>query len=144
MAINVTKLAAMAKRLIEANGLPMTFTRLSRTPADPTKPWNGPSLDTHAAIPRIDYTGIKAVRDQTEFADLPETTGAFRQNFAGGGIKVPLREVIYVAESSFPDGHIDLKTLDEINDGALTWRVAYMMPVAPGATEIIYMIWVEG
>lgn len=131
--MDYAKLSAKAKVLIEKNGFGMTFTREARTPADSDKPWNGPSTDPMAASPVVTYAGVKAVRDEIEYGDTPQI-----------GQRVPLKTTLYVAEASFPSGHIDLKTLDRVNDGTINWKICYAVPISPGDTEIIYMMGLEG
>lgn len=121
------------RALIEANGKAITFTRKARTPADAAKPWNGPSTDPMAASPAISYSSVRAVRDEIVIADAP-----------ANGIRSPLKSKLYVSASSFPDGHVDVTTLDNADDGTHLWKICYVEPIAPGDIDVIYEMGLEG
>lgn len=133
MAINYAKIKAKAKALIEANGRDCTFTRKGRDPADSARPWKGPTTDTGATNPPLTYANIKAVVEMIEIGDTPQDA-----------IRTPLRATLIVCDDSFPAGHVALENLDSVNDGSITWRILYARPIAPGDTDIIYEMGLEG
>lgn len=124
-------LAAAAKRLIEKHGRPCTFSRQGQVAADSQKPWRAPTTTPGAEGP-LSYTGVKAVVTQEEIADEK-----------GNGVKRGSM-VIMVADESFPDGHVDIATLDHVNDGTRTWRIWKLYPIMPGTTPLIYKGDLEG
>lgn len=81
----------------------------------------------------MSYTGVKAVVTQEDYGDKP-----------GSSIQRPLKMVVMVAEGSFPGGHVDVKTLDRLDDGSTVWKISDMRPIMPGATPLVYIGTVEG
>lgn len=133
--MDYARMQAMAKRQIEANGRPCTFSRLSRAAAGPTDSWRvaRPAADpAHpAAGDPVSYTSVKALLVPLEVTDDPKA-------IAPSGDATFL-----VAETSFPAGHIDLTTLDRLDDGSQKWRITKVVPLVPGTDDIIYTITVE-
>ena len=77
--VDYTKLAATADRLIKANGREITFIGKSQTPADPTKPWDGPTDGTDTKLilkgvfvppNTVRQFGLTALGQGTEYVDL--------------------------------------------------------------------------
>lgn len=65
--------ADLAQELIAENGRPVRVRKLSRTPADPNKPWRGPAqtgpdgyeFDVEAVAVVVDWTEAELDEDQT-------------------------------------------------------------------------------
>lgn len=143
--MDYVKMAAMAKRLIEKNGRACTFSRLGRDPADATKPWRGPNSATGATHPPVAYTNVKAVIFGEEFVVGQHTQPMFPEQFAQGkgGIVRTGYEYLLVADTSFPGGHVDITTIDAVNDGVRNYRVVKAAELMPGVTPLIYQLTLE-
>lgn len=145
--MDYAKLAQTAKRLIEKNGAPMTFSKLGRTPADAAKPWRGPvaaASDPAEPTDPVEYADVKAV-----IVPIDWSKGDPRIGELYGGVTLSPDilargfATLYVAEQSFPAGHVSLKTLDFVDDGETRWKIVQSIPIKPGATELIYQMVVE-
>lgn len=144
--IDYVALAAMAKQMIEDNGKPCTFSRLGRDPADPTKPWRGPTTATGATHPPASYAAVKAVIFPEEFVvGQHNKQVVYPDQFAAGkgGIVRTGFETLLVAATSFPGGVVDPLTLDTVDDGTRTWRINSVMILMPGVTPLIYQMTLE-
>lgn len=145
--MDYAKLAQTAKRLIEKNGAPMTFSKLGRKPADAAKPWRGPVADVSdpaEATDPISYPSVKAVivpidwnKGDPRIGEL-YGTNSLSQDILARGLST-----LYVAEQSFPAGHVSIKTLDYVDDGETKWKIVNAVQIKPGETEIIYQMIVE-
>lgn len=130
--IDYVALASISQNLIEENGRPCTFSRRGQTAADPTKPWRGPTSVVGVGGPVV-YAGVKAVVALEEYSDQK-----------GSSISRPAKMMVLVAENSFPTGHIDVKTLDLVDDGQTIWKICKLLPVMPGSVPLIYFSELEG
>ena len=140
------KAAATAKRLIEANGRSVTFFKLNRTAADPTKPWRGPTLDADptsalegskvtAKAAFVPASGSGFGRDARD-----RTTAAQRQEGGAGGTLVrDIKQIALVAASSMPSG-TDLELFDAMRDGDRVWKIQFANILAPATTDIIWEV----
>jgi hypothetical protein len=133
--MDYARMQAMAKRQIEKNGRPCTFSRVSRVVAGANDSWRvaRPAADPlHPATGEpVSYTNVRALLVPLEIADDPKS-------IAPSGSATFL-----VAETSFPAGHIDLTTLDRLDDGDQKWRIMKVAPLVPGTDDIVYTITVE-
>ncbi len=131
MAIDYTAMAVSAKNMIEANGIACTFSRAGRDPVDATKPWRGPTTSGVAAHPPVSYAGVKAIL-------FPEEYKVGRGEVVRTGFMTLL-----VAHNSFPNGAVDMRTIDTVDEGGFKWRVADVFPLMPGVTPLIYQFRME-
>lgn len=122
-----TDFSALAKRLIDKNGRPITIVNLGETPADPTKPWRG-AADARAEATEVPGTG----------AFVTGAPGELGITFENGA---PDSQVVL-----FPAADDDGETLedfDEIVDGSTRWRIVETKILQPGTTRFIYAFLVE-
>ena len=132
MAVNYVRLAAMAQRIIEANGRPCDFSRKGTAPANASQPWRASQTTAGAGGP-VAYSAVKCAITQEWYGDQPNSV-----------VRRPGQMVLLVAASSFPDDAVDLLTLDRVDDGTTVWRICKMLPIMPGATPLIFQSDLEG
>jgi hypothetical protein len=128
MAVNYTRLQALAKRLIEENGRQVTLNKLAPvTPADTNKPWRSKaaprdSLPTEQTVNVIAvfldtissrYLGITIQADGTEDAEA---------------------KYVMIATTSAPDH--DLRSFNELVDETEVYKITTLNVLHPGSDEI--------
>lgn len=129
--VDFNRLAATAKRLIEANGRDITFEQSDRTPSDATKPWRGVNQPNVAAGQAT--VTVKA-------AVVPSTGGRFgRTRTADGDLVQTHDEVALVASDSLPSG-VDLKQYDRVVDDTRSWRIVGVQELRPATKSVIFEV----
>lgn len=127
--VNYVRIAATAKRLIEANGRTVTLIRKVRTPQDANMPWRGPNPNPGTPDPNI-VGSVKAVVYPVKEEEID-----------GFLIKAGMSKAT-VAHDSL-DTPQDLSDIDAIVDGGQTFRVVKAAVVGPGDTPIVYDFFLE-
>ena len=122
MAVDYAKLAATATRLISENGRTVTFKRVSRTVADPSKPWKGTNPSADVLVP------VKAVLVPYTEEEMPD------EQMRRGAMKC------FVAASAFgtANDHSDMEFLTDPETGV--WRVLEVKTVFPGEVKVLYEV----
>lgn len=122
-----TKLAATAKRLIEANGRSVTVRRLNRTPTDPAQPWRA------SEDPRAGATSV------TVKACFVDPTSASRLGFLVQDTELVSRlaQVALVAATSTAEV---LEGFDELTDGGQSYRIDGVDVLKPADVKMIYVL----
>lgn len=117
MAINYSKMALTAQRLIHENGRTVRYKKQVEDPTDPTKPWrgNGPTYEFKDVIGCVvDYTVDEVNRDLTKAGQKH--------------ILVAALDVVGV----------DLTEYDTVEDGADTLHVVHVGVVQPSTIAVMY------
>ena len=117
-----SKMAAVAQRLIQANGRTVTIVRHGKNPQDSDKPWRGSS-----EYPAATVTGKAAF---VAASDL--------------GYKVRDAENVKRADkvalfAAADDGGQALEDFDVIEDGASVWHIMRVEVLQPATTRLLYM-----
>ncbi len=125
MALNYSRLAATADRLIKANGKNVTFKRQSQTPADSNKPWRG--AGAHQEDLTIACVAVVVPNDEIDDKE------AMRRGDS----------TAYIAASTFGNGDpfsaADLVTIDTmVDDEGYTWHVHGVKIINPGSMRVLY------
>ena len=122
MAIDYAHLALVAQRLINDNGRSLTITLRSRAPADPTKPWNGPSLAANATT-TINVVGVIGMHE--EYDPHPDL------------VRSGDKQAYISALDTDPSlvEHFDI-----LDDGDDRWKIDKVDLIAPGPTRVIYLL----
>ena len=125
-----TKLAATAKRLIDANGRSITLTRQGVTEGDPTKPWRTVSSPVAEEV-----TGA-GVFVTTE----PGKLGA--QWFNTDNLKRGDQVVFFAALN---DGGKSLEEFDTVTDSldGTVWKIINAQLLSPATTKLLYQFQVR-
>lgn len=132
--VNYTRLAATAKRLIEANGRSVTFRMRDRTAANVAQPWRGPdNIPTPPDGEVVTAVGV--------FVPA-EGSGLGRQRVVDGTLLDTSEQVCIVAATSLPSG-TDLGQFSTVEDTGRAWKIDYVDTLAPGATTLIYVLGVS-
>ena len=121
------KLAATAKRLIDANGRTVTLVKHDSVPSDPDMPWRGVSTPVAATV-----TG-KAV-----FVPRTQALASFAEYIDG-----TLTEGEYALFPASDDDGYDLELFDVMIDDSVNWKIVLTEIIAPGDTRILYMFQVK-
>ena len=116
------RMAAVAQRLIQANGRTVTIIRHGKNPQDTDQPWRGSS-----EYPVATVTGIAAF---VAASDL--------------GYKVRDAENVKRADkvalfAAADDGGQPLEDFDVIQDGDAVWHIVRCEVLQPGSTRLLYM-----
>ena len=128
--VDYVKIAATAKRLVEANGRQITFIRPDETPDDPAKPWLGSTgADTSTLLygvfvppNTVRQFGLTALGEGTDFKGL-----------------VSISEQIAIV---FPETE-DLREYTHLLDGTVRWGIIGIQVLRPGATQILAFVGVR-
>ncbi len=129
--VDYTRLAATAKRLIEANGRQITLRKRDRTAAAASEPWRGP--DEEPTDPDGDVeTAIAAIvpASGSGFGSTVVIDATLAQAFA---------KVALIAQGSLASG-VDLREFDTVEDGTEAYRIANVEELRPASTTVIYAL----
>ncbi len=129
MAINYTKLAGTALRLVKANGRAVMFIRLNDTPADSDEPWkaaatprNPAEIETPTFALAVPPSGVSKLGFKIESDDFVKRS----------------EQILIVAPAS-----VDLDNYTEVVDGAIRWQVTGMEKLKPATTTLLYFVGVK-
>lgn len=120
---NFTKLAATAKRLIDANGRDVSVIKYGNASQDSDKPWRGQSEYAEATVPG------KAV-----FVPMSSLRSTTSENEEG-----VLREKEFALFAANNDGGHELETFNIIEDDGVVWKIVKTELLAPADTRLLYM-----
>lgn len=125
--VDYVKLTNTARRLIAAAGKPVVFNKLSKTPADPAKPWRGPATPTVAET-------------QTEQAvELgPDLTSLdFGKIIKKDDIPDEVEDIWMVART---DGNPELDDYDHLVCEGVTHKIKMLIRLRPGTVTLLYVV----
>lgn len=127
--VDLTALAATAKRLVEANGRAVTLYRKSRTADDPSQPWRGPDLTSPDDTEAVTMAFVPA-----------SGTGMGKELFerGEGGLVRAIDQVGLLAATSA--GSFVVEQGDSVVDGTTAWRVVAVEALKPGDAAILYVL----
>ncbi len=134
MAVNYTKLADTALRLVQDSGRDMTFRRLNRTPADVAKPWRGATAPRATAGLDTSVTAKAVVvppGQSSTLGFLAEDSELVKRS----------EQILLVALGS--TSTVDLSTYDEVLDGATLWKIDLVQILKPGGTVLLFAVGVK-
>lgn len=130
--VDYARLAATAKRLIEANGRSITLLRANSTPTDASKPWRGAAASAATALGGASITAIGVFVS-------PSGSQLGRTRREDGTLSVVFEQVCLVAAASLPAG-TDLEEFTRVTDGGRVWRIEVVEPLNPGSTALVYSL----
>lgn len=119
--------ADLAVEMIAENGRAMTVRKLSRTPADPNKPWRGPAAIAPAGY-EFEVEAVAVVIDWTEEEIEQDQTRRDSQR-------------LLIAAKPFAEATptpIDLKSADSLLDEGRVYSLSKGNCLKPGTTAILY------
>lgn len=125
--MDYAKLAATALRLIEATGRSVTFERLVKEAADPSKPWRG------AQEQAVDATLTQAA------TFVPPTGAGLGKETVTPEMLARVQQVCLVG----PSATFDLNRTSAIIDGGVKWMVDWVYELKPGSTSLLFAIGVK-
>lgn len=118
--VNYVRNAALAKRLIEANGRDVVLHRKVRTPEVSGEPWRGPNPATSSVVGTV-----KALFYPITDKDEDDTL-----NRRG-------EQHMMVAHDSLSPAQ-DLSDIDHVNDSGTVYKVVQANRIGPGAVIVAY------
>lgn len=119
--------ADLAVELIAENGRPMTVRKLSRTPADASKPWRGPSADPGLGYEfEVEAIGVVVDWTEEEYEEDQTRRGSKHLLIAAK----PWAEAVPTP--------IDLMTADSLLDDGGVYSLSKGNLLKPGTTAIMY------
>lgn len=125
MAINYTKLASIAQRLIESNGNSMTIVVRSSVPTDSSKPWRGTNQSDEVSVT---VTGVIL---PFNLPKAGEYKAVEKELYRRGAASV------YIAANSTT---VDLKFATNLIDSStgLTWQIQSIKQYNPGGISLLW------
>lgn len=125
--MNYAKALALAQRLIAANGREIKLQRLSGTPANAAKPWEGAAAPT--VVEEVIVTGVFVPHAGTE--DLGKL-------LLDEELAKRCEQICLV-----PGGTYNLANFTVIEDEGTKWRIELMRELKPGSTTVLYVLGVK-
>ncbi len=130
--VDYTKLAATAKRLIEANGRTVTLYDASSTDADGAKPWSAP---------------VPSSPDDTDsviacFVPVGGAGLGYMLRDAATQLNQVINQECLIATTSLNVD--DLRGADSISDGSRAWKIVTRQELAPGGTSLLWVFGLSG
>jgi hypothetical protein len=116
--------------LIEKNGRTVTVRRLENDPADPLKPWEGP---TDPVDPLQGSVTAKAVIVADKARAGVEWS---RMSKLMDDVKSPAQVCLFAAAN---DNGLDLLEFDQVVDGSTVYRIHRSELLAPGDVKLLYV-----
>lgn len=132
--VDFAKSAALAKRLVEANGRTVELLRQNRTAADPSAPWRGPSFAAEPAA----GTGGRSVEVLACFVPVGGS-GLGRSSIDEGTTVVRSAQQVALVAAPSAAG-IDLSDFDVIRDGVDVWKIIAIHELRPAGTSVLWSI----
>lgn len=120
--MNYVRLAALAKKLIEANGRTVTFNQLAVS-ADPAKPWRTDApVVAHSVTQKGAFVSLSSRHLGIE---LTQEQLNLRAN-----------EMLMAGASDSPD--VDMLRVNQIVDGTETFAVLWVQTIKPGDIAVFF------
>lgn len=139
MAINYTKAARTALRLLTANGRPVQLVKLSTTPIDDNMPWRGAqeNLDTKitATAAFVDPVSEKDLGSAEMLTNVGNDTSV-KHGF----------QIAFIAATENLDANgdpVDLSQYNRLIDGGLVYRMTEIHTLSPGGSPLMYEVRLE-
>lgn len=130
------KAAAVAKRLIEANGRAVTLARLNRVPANASQPWRGSSSE-----PDEDDGGLSI---PVIACFVPVSGTGFGRDLVdeARSMNVRLSQFALIASGSLPTGVApeDVETCDVLLDEVSVWKIVVRSHLRPASTSVLFAV----
>lgn len=121
--VDYVRLAALAQRLITANGRTMTITLTDRTAASGTQPWRGPGTS------------------DTVLSNIPAVViPAELMNEEGNLLRFTDKVALIAANDVSPEV---LDRFSFIDDGTERLKIRKVTPINPGAVRVLYILELE-
>ena len=128
--VDSVKLAATAKRLIEANGREVTMYKRNRTPSNVAQPWRGPAAapttsDGDTLTPKIAF--------------VPSGGGGLGiMTMTSAELEKSFDQIGLLASDSVTGKNIE--DFDTIVDDAKVWKIQLVEELKPAGTSLIYAL----
>lgn len=139
MAVDYTKMAALAKRLITENGRTVQLVRPNETATDPAKPWLGSVAGTPTLV---SVPAVQLLPNQVRIFGLSALglagTLEGTPNEAAKGL-VQLSELVYIV---YPEGN-DLRVFTHVRDGGVDYTIEATQELRPGNAIVLGFIGVR-
>lgn len=129
--VDYNRLSQTASRLIKNNGRSITFVKLDSKPADPDRPWKGPTDNGETKLAlngvfvppnTVSQFGLQALGAGTEFKDL-----------------ITFSEQIIITAQ----GEEDLREYTSVVDGDERWGVIGIQVLKPGDVTLLAFVGVR-
>ncbi len=134
MAINYTRMAALADRLIGDHGRPVTLRQSSATLADVTKPWRGSIAPATEDSPGVEVVAIGLFVNPSDRDDW----GHIERNDNGTLLKRGEKHCIVAETELNPLTDVSrFETLRDDNNNQV-WNILDVIILEPGPTRIMY------
>jgi hypothetical protein len=124
--VDFARMAAVAQRLIEANGRTVTIVKHGKNPQDTDQPWRGSS-----EYPVATVTGSAA------FVAASDLGHRVRDD---QNVKRADKVALFAAVN---DGGHALEEFDVIEDGESVWHIVGAQVLQPGSTRLLYLFEVQ-
>lgn len=122
--VDFVRLQATTLRLIEKNGRAVTLQRLSATPSDAAKPWNGPATPTVAEAVDVIAAFVPHAGNIEMAKDLLD------ENL--------LKRCEQIALVGVTEGQ-DFKAFTQLVDNGVAYKIPFMRVLQPGMPTLLYV-----
>ena len=136
--VDFTRLAATAKKLVEASGRNVTLYKRDRTPANPNEPWRGP--DAVPTPPDGQVIGPVKV------AFVPASGGGFGKILFDGdeALRVKIDQVGLLATTSATAlagiTEAMIEDADTLVDGSTAYKIVTKGHLKPASTSLLFVL----
>lgn len=130
--VDYNRMAALAERLIQADGRLVTVVKLARTPVDADKPWRGDPTPRDMGRPADEFQAYGVTVD---------TSSLSRFGFYAVDDELVKRAKKAVIISAKAVGNRDLEYYDEVLDiDQDRWKVRWAMKLKPGEIPLLFAL----
>lgn len=139
--VDFARAAATAKRLVEANGRPVTLYKANRDPDDAAKPWRGTSSAPAGSQDGLAIQGVRMAFVQPG-GGLGGLFGRLAAN-ADGELRVNFEQVGLLASSSVTAAGFsasDVEKCDAVKDGDTVWQVVARGELRPASGSLLFAV----
>lgn len=125
MALDYARFVTLARTLVENSGRTVTLAKLSATPADNSKPWNGPGAPT--ATDSVSASAVSVPVRGEYLSSVVTNVDLFASS-----------ELVYLVAA--PETGEDLNTYNQVTDNSIVYNIDRIEALKPGPLTILYAI----
>lgn len=127
--MDYTALATTANILLADFGRSVKLVKMNRTAGTPSQPWLGPTDPRANVVAQLTLIAVFVEPSSLEQLGISTKDSDL--------VKRSTKIMIIAPGSALTH---DLATFDEVEDGAMRWRITAIETLKPGATTLLYFI----
>lgn len=134
MAVNYTRLAATALRLLQSYGREVTLVKKSRTPADPMMPWKGSDKRVDTTV-IVTAAFMDPVSEKNLGREIRRGNEENSDNLSRGNQSAFFSPQENLDSNGDP---VDLLLFDRMLDNGLVYTIDFIRVLKPGPIALLY------